>query len=107
MTPAGLLAAKAAIDPLTEPALLKRAQDEFGERTGGGIDGTKWMAPLLPKDFSSPVDLRRREYVQTARGEEWRIRTPGSGQGAEICSNLTSATRSPARLPLLDPRALV
>jgi len=70
-----------AIDPLPEPALLKRAQDEFGERTGGGIGGTKWMAPPLPKEFRPPADLRWPEYVQTPCGEEWWIPTPASGSG--------------------------
>jgi hypothetical protein len=53
---------------------LKQAQDKFTERTGGGIGGTQWMAPLLPKDFAPPIDLRWPEYIQTARGEEWWIR---------------------------------
>jgi aminobenzoyl-glutamate utilization protein B len=70
------------IDLLTDPALLKQAQDEFNERTGGGVGGTKWVAPLLPKDFRPPVDLRWPEYVQTARGEEWWIPTPATGSGA-------------------------
>jgi aminobenzoyl-glutamate utilization protein B len=70
------------LDLLTEPALLKAAQDEFRERTGGGIGGTNWMAPLLPKDFAPPVDLRWPEYIHTARGEEWWIRTPEVGSGA-------------------------
>jgi aminobenzoyl-glutamate utilization protein B len=42
------------LDLLTEPALLQQAQDEFRDRTGGGIGGTKWMALLLPKDFVGP-----------------------------------------------------
>ena len=70
------------LDLLTEPALLKQAQDEFRERTGGGIGGARWVAPLLPKDFKPPVDLRWPEYVQTARGEEWWIPTPTTGSGA-------------------------
>ena len=48
----------------------------------GGVGGTKWMAPLLPKDFPPPVDLRWPEYIQTARGEEWWIPTPATGSGA-------------------------
>jgi aminobenzoyl-glutamate utilization protein B len=70
------------LDLLTEPALLKQAQDEFGERTGGGIGGAQWVAPLLPKDFKPPIDLRWPEYVQTSRGEEWWIPTPAIGSGA-------------------------
>ena len=72
------------LDLLTEPALLKQAQDEFRDRTGGGIGGTKWMAPLLPKDIVPPVDLRWPEYIHTARGEEWWIPTPGSGSGERL-----------------------
>ena len=70
------------LDLLTEPSLLQQAQDEFRERTGGGIGGTKWVEPLLPKDFPPPTDLRWPEYVQTARGEEWWIPTPAIGSGA-------------------------
>jgi hypothetical protein len=40
------------LDLLTEPTLLTQAQDEFRERTGGGVGGTKWVAPLLPNDFA-------------------------------------------------------
>jgi aminobenzoyl-glutamate utilization protein B len=39
------------------------------------------VAPLLPKDFQPPVDLRGPEYIQTARGEEWEIPTPAKGSG--------------------------
>ena len=49
---------------------MTEAEDEFRERTGGGINGTKLVALLLPKDFHPPVNLRWPEYVQTARGEE-------------------------------------
>jgi aminobenzoyl-glutamate utilization protein B len=70
------------LDLLTEPALLQQAQDEFRERTGGGVAGKKWITPLLPKDFQPPVDLRWPEYIQTARGEEWWIPTPAAGSGA-------------------------
>jgi aminobenzoyl-glutamate utilization protein B len=70
------------LDLLTEPALLQHAQDEFRDRTGGGIGGTKWVAPLLPKDFAPPVDLRWPEFIQTTRGEEWWIPTPATDSGA-------------------------
>jgi len=64
------------VDLLTKPEELARARKEFNERTGGGIGGSKWVAPLLPRDFDPPVDLRWPEYVATARGEEWWIPTP-------------------------------
>ena len=45
------------------PKILERAKAEFNERTGGGVGGTKWVAPLLPRDFVPPVDLRWPEYI--------------------------------------------
>jgi aminobenzoyl-glutamate utilization protein B len=59
------------VDLLLKPEVLKAAKDEFDERTGGGVGGEKWVAPLLPADFKPPVDLRWPEYIQTVRGEEW------------------------------------
>jgi len=70
------------IDLLTAPETLERAQAEFKERTGGGVGGSKWVAPLLARDFQAPVDLRWPEYIQTVRGREWWIPTPASGSGA-------------------------
>ena len=61
------------LDLFTKPELLKAAKDEFVERTGGGVGGSQWMAPLLPKDFKVPHQYRWPEYVTTARGEEWTI----------------------------------
>jgi aminobenzoyl-glutamate utilization protein B len=69
------------LDLLVAPGVLKRAKTEFTERTGGGIGGSKWVAPLLPKDFTPPVDLRWPEYVHTVRGDEWWIPTPRDGSG--------------------------
>ena len=70
------------LDLLANPAELEAAQSEFRTRTGGGVGGTKWVAPLLPRDFDPPVDLRWPEYITTVRGEEWWIPTPHSGSGA-------------------------
>ncbi|MCU7648613.1 amidohydrolase [Pseudomonas piscis] len=61
------------VDLLTDEALLAAAKAEFVERTGGGIGGSRWQAPLLPKDFQVPHDFRWPEYISTARGEEWWI----------------------------------
>jgi hypothetical protein len=36
--------AETILDLLTEPALLKQAQDEFAEGTGGGIGGVDFDA---------------------------------------------------------------
>lgn len=61
------------VELFTRPDLLAAARDEFIERTGGGIGGTRWQAPLLPPDFKVPHDFRWPEYIRTARGEEWWI----------------------------------
>ncbi len=37
------------LDLLEHPELLERAKAEFNERTGGGVGGSKWVAPLLPQ----------------------------------------------------------
>jgi aminobenzoyl-glutamate utilization protein B len=64
------------VDLLTQPDALAKAQAEFKERTGGGVGGKRWVAPLLPKDITPPVDLRWPEYIETPRGREWWIPTP-------------------------------
>lgn len=61
------------VDLLTRPELLGAARDEFVRRTGGGIGGEHWQAPLLPADFEAPHRFRWPEYIRTVRGEEWWI----------------------------------
>jgi aminobenzoyl-glutamate utilization protein B len=65
------------IDLILNPVELTKAKEEFVERTGGGIGGTKWVAPLLHKDFYPPIDLPWPEYVSTQRGFEWSLTKPG------------------------------
>ncbi len=65
------------VDLLTHPGELAKAKEEFVERTGGGIGGSKWVPPLLPKDFYPPIDLPWPEYVTTQRGFEWSLTKPG------------------------------
>lgn len=52
---AGKTIATSLIELLTTPAELRKARDEFNDRTGGGVGGSKWVAPLLPKDFKAPL----------------------------------------------------
>ncbi|MCO6419152.1 amidohydrolase [Siccirubricoccus sp. KC 17139] len=78
---AGRTMALTLVDLAAKPGLLAAAQAEWRHRTGGGIGGSKWVPPLLPKDFVPPVDLRWPEYVTTARGEEWWVPTPLPGGG--------------------------
>ena len=63
------------IDLLTDGAALAGAKREFEERTGGGVGGSRWLAPLC--DYDPPIHFRWPEYVTTARGEEWWIPTGG------------------------------
>ena len=60
-------------DLFTNPTLRAAAKAEFEERTGGGVGGTRWVAPLLTADFKVPHQYRWPEYVTTVRGEEWTI----------------------------------
>lgn len=56
------------------PDELARAKEEFAERTGGGIGGSRWIAPLMPVGAPAPVHFRWPEYISTPRGEqEWWI----------------------------------
>ena len=75
---AGRTIATILTDLLTNPAEMEKAQAEFRERTGGGIGGECWVAPLLPADFPPPVDLRWPEYVETPRVREWWTPTPST-----------------------------
>lgn len=60
------------IDLLTKPEVLKAAQKEFEERTGGGINGNKWLPPLC--DYEPPIHFRWPEYITTKRAQnEWVI----------------------------------
>lgn len=68
------------LDLCTTPSLLRAAQAEFDQRTGGGRGGRSWIAPLLPATFEPPVDLPWPEYVETPRGRDWQVpQTRGFG----------------------------
>lgn len=60
------------LELLTEEGVLKKAKQEFYERTGGGTMGEKWVAPLC--DYEPPIHYRWPEYITTERGtNEWVI----------------------------------
>ena len=62
------------LDLASDPALVAAARAEFVARTGGGIGGTRWLAPLC--DYAPPIHFRWPEYVTTPRGRrEWVIPT--------------------------------
>ena len=69
---AGKTIAGSIIDLLTQPEKLKQAKDEFEKRTGGGINGSKWIPPLC--DHRAPLDLSWPEYIDTPRGKDlWSV----------------------------------
>jgi aminobenzoyl-glutamate utilization protein B len=59
------------IDLLTSDHLLAEAKHEFDQRTGGGVQGNNWQAPLC--DYEPPLNFRWPEYITTERGHEWWI----------------------------------
>jgi len=73
---AGKTMAASLVDLLIRPEDVAQAREEFNERTGGGVGGSRWVAPLLPRDFVPPVDLRWPDYVV--------IPTPHSGAAGEV-----------------------
>ncbi|MFQ6053307.1 MAG: amidohydrolase [Candidatus Bathyarchaeia archaeon] len=72
------------VELITHPEELEKARAEFVERTGGGVGGSKWVAPLLPKDFYPPIDLPWPEYVSTVRGFEWSLTKPGPAKEYKV-----------------------
>lgn len=65
--------ALSALRLLEDEAARKATMDEFKARTGGGVGGSQWIAPLC--DYEPPIHFRWPEYVTTARGREWWIPT--------------------------------
>ena len=57
------------IDFLTDSELMKVAKEEYLERSGGGINGDRWQAPLC--DYEPPIHFRWPEYITTKRGSSW------------------------------------
>ena len=63
--------ALAALRLLEDKTARDAAMDEFVARTGGGVGGSNWIAPLC--DYEPPINFRWPEYVTTARGRDWWI----------------------------------
>ena len=70
--------ALAALRILEDDSARAAAMAEFRTRTGGGIRGTGWCAPLC--DYAPPIHFRWPEYVTTPRGRDWWI--PSAMPGA-------------------------
>jgi aminobenzoyl-glutamate utilization protein B len=58
------------IDLLTNAGLLAAARAEFVERTGGGIGGERWQAPIAPGRFqgASSIAMARVRDHRARRG---------------------------------------
>ncbi len=74
MTAAKVLAVTA-LDILTNDTLRSEMWAAFKTRTGGGVDGDQWIAPLC--DYEPPIDFRWPEYITTPRGFDWWIPSNG------------------------------
>ena len=70
--------ALSALRLLEDPGARDAAMAEFRTRTGGGVGGTDWTAPLC--DYDPPIHFRWPEYVTTPRGRGWWI--PSAMPGA-------------------------
>ncbi len=68
---AARVCALSALRLLQDPAAREAAMTEFNDRTGGGIGGDAWMAPLC--DYAPPIHFRWPEYIDTPRGRDWWI----------------------------------
>ena len=73
VTCAAKTVALTALRLIEDKAAREDARREFVERTGGGIGGERWMAPLC--DYDPPIHFRWPEYVTTERGRDWWIPT--------------------------------
>jgi aminobenzoyl-glutamate utilization protein B len=63
--------ALSALRLIEDETVRKAAMVEFKTRTGGGIGGSRWIAPLC--DYDPPIHFRWPEYVTTPRGRDWWI----------------------------------
>ena len=63
--------ALSALRLLEDDGARQQAMDEFVTRTGGGVGGSSWIAPLC--DYPPPTCFRWPEYVTTPRGRDWCI----------------------------------
>ena len=68
---AARLLARGALRVLSDAPLRARAWAEFEARTGGGVGGTDWIAPLA--DYPAPLGFAWPEYVETVRGRQWHL----------------------------------
>lgn len=70
---AGRVIATTALDLLTDGRSLAAARAEFAERTGGGVGGTGWLAPLLGPDAPAPVHYPWPQWTEAPDGPVWSV----------------------------------
>lgn len=75
---AAKILALSALRLLEDAGARDAAMAEFRHRTGDGVGGDRWLAPLC--DYDPPIHFRWPEYVETRRGRDWWI--PSSLPGA-------------------------
>ena len=75
---AAKILALSALRLLEDKPARDAAMAEFVTRTGGGVGGTAWTAPLC--DYPPPIHFRWPEYITTPRGQDWWI--PSAMPGA-------------------------
>ena len=75
---AARVGALSALRLLEDKTSRDAAMDEFKDRTGGGVGGDTWLAPLC--DYEPPIHFRWPEYMTTPRGRDWWI--PSTMPGA-------------------------
>ncbi|MEO0750466.1 MAG: amidohydrolase [Pseudomonadota bacterium] len=63
--------ARGALRVLLDEDLRARAWAEFDTRTGGGVGGAEWSAPLA--EYAPPLEFAWPEYVETVRGRHWHV----------------------------------
>ena len=68
---ASKILAVSALRLIEDETARAEAKREFETRTGGGVGGSKWTAPLC--DYEPPIHFAWPEYVETARGRDWHI----------------------------------
>lgn len=60
------------LDIAGDPQKLRQCREEFTHRTGGGIGGTSWLAPLM-KRGARPYQFAWPDYTRLAASREWII----------------------------------
>ncbi|MCZ7643560.1 MAG: amidohydrolase [Pseudorhodoplanes sp.] len=61
------------VELAADPASLKRSREEFNHRTGGGIGGASWIAPLMDTGGPSPASFAWPDYARAGERKGWIV----------------------------------